>query len=74
MYPGRVFLRQASDDPLSETMVYIESLIYSDGAVNATINHQLEIHVNQPGIDFHDWQSRCASTGDMFNPFKVSCS
>ena len=68
---GRVFLRQASEDPLSETMVYIESLIYSDGSVNSTNNHQLEIHTNLPGLDFHDWQSRCQSTGSIYNPFKV---
>lgn len=68
---GRIFLRQATEDPLSETMVYIESLIYSDGSVNSTINHQLEIHTNLPGVDFHDWQSRCQSTGTVYNPFKV---
>ena len=67
-----MFLRQAADDPQSETMVYIESLIYSDGNVNGTVNHQLEIHTNLPGVDFHDWQNRCNSTGAIYNPFKVS--
>ncbi|XP_046653346.1 uncharacterized protein LOC124344000 [Daphnia pulicaria] len=73
-YPlgGRIFLRQASEDPLSETMVYIESLIYSDGNVNGTNNHQLEIHTNLPGVDFHDWQLRCQSTGSIYNPFKIN--
>lgn len=52
-------------------MVYIESLIYSDGNVNGTINHQFEIHTNLPGVDFHDWQLRCQSTGAVYNPFKV---
>ena len=72
-YPlgGRVMFRQAAEDPLSETMIYVESLIYSDGSLNGTVNHQLEVHNSVPDEDYHDWQMRCKSAGDIFNPFKV---
>ena len=72
-YPlgGRVIFRQLSDDPQSETLVYIESLIYSDGAYNETTNHQFEIHTLLPDEDYHGWQNRCQSTGPIFNPYKV---
>ena len=51
-------MRQLEDDPLSETVVHVESLIYSDGSVNDTANHQLEIHVAAPDEDYHEWQNR----------------
>lgn len=68
---GRILFNQAADDPFSETSVYIESLIYSDGSVNGTVNHQIEIHTAVPDEDYHDWQNRCRSAGPVHNPFKV---
>jgi len=52
-------------------MVYVESLIYSDGNVNASFHHQFEVHDRIPDEDYHGWQNRCMSSGPVFNPFKV---
>lgn len=73
-YPlgGRIIFRQYADDPFSETMIYVESLVYSDGSLNSTTNHQFEIHSALPNEDYHDWQNRCRSVGSVYNPFKVS--
>lgn len=30
------------------------------------------INAHPPGKDFYDWQNRCISAGDVYNPYKVS--
>ncbi|XP_030370724.1 uncharacterized protein LOC115621265 [Scaptodrosophila lebanonensis] len=73
-YPvvGRVLLRQPAEQPWQDTMVLFEYLIQADGSSqNSSYDHRWAIHSNPPGKDFYDWQQRCVSAGDVFNPFKV---
>ena len=41
-YPvaGRVIFRQAQDEPFSDTTVFVESLLYSDGSKNDSRDHR----------------------------------
>ncbi len=73
-YPlaGRVIFRQEVDSPLSDTSVFVESLLYSDGTKDSTNNHQWQVHVDQPGKDYFNWTGRCLSAGRQYNPYKVS--
>ncbi|KAK2722112.1 uncharacterized protein LOC136034475 [Artemia franciscana] len=73
LYPlsGRIIFRQRSDDELSETSIFVESLLYSDGAMNDTFNHQFHVHNDIPNEDYHDWQERCKSAGPVYNPYSV---
>ncbi|XP_068153414.1 uncharacterized protein Rsod [Drosophila tropicalis] len=73
-YPvvGRVILRQAEEQPWQDTTVLFEYLIQADGSTqNSTHDHRWAIHNNAPGKDFYDWQQRCLSAGNVYNPFKV---
>lgn len=74
-YPivGKILFRQPKDQPWHDTTVLIEYLIHADGAsINNSDSHRWSIHVHPPGKDFYSWQNRCISTGDIFNPYKVS--
>ncbi|XP_014088313.2 uncharacterized protein Rsod [Bactrocera oleae] len=73
-YPvvGRVLFRQPVEEPWQDTTVIFEYLIHADGSTqNNTFEHRWAIHSNAPGKDFYDWQNRCLSTGNVFNPHKV---
>ncbi|KAL9892126.1 superoxide dismutase family protein Rsod isoform 1-T1 [Glossina fuscipes fuscipes] len=73
-YPivGRVLLRQPSEEPWEDTTVIFEYLIHADGSTqNNTFEHRWAIHSSAPGKDFYDWQNRCISAGNVFNPYKV---
>jgi len=50
-YPiaGRVIFRQVKEEPFSDTFVYVESLIYSDGSKNDTRDHRWQVNVQIPG-------------------------
>lgn len=74
-YPivGRVLLRQSKEEPWADTSVLIEYLIHADGSTQEdTNNHRWAIHLSPPGKDFYDWQNRCISTGEVYNPYKVT--
>lgn len=74
-YPivGRVLFRQPLEEPWRDTTVIFEYLIHADGSTqNNTFDHRWAIHSSAPGKDFYDWQDRCISTGQVFNPYKVS--
>lgn len=74
-YPvvGRIVFRQPRDEPWQDTTVIVEYLIHADGSTqNNTDDHRWAIHYDPPGKDFYDWQNRCLSSGDVFNPHKVS--
>jgi hypothetical protein len=48
-------------------------LIHADGSsLNNSDSHRWSINLHPPGKDFYSWQNRCISTGDIFNPYKVS--
>ncbi|CAG0905219.1 unnamed protein product, partial [Cyprideis torosa] len=71
-YPlvGRIWFFQRAGLPLSETHVFIERLLYSDGSKETTKDHPWGIFTKTPGKDYYDWQNRCKSAGDILNPFK----
>ena len=73
-YPvaGRVIFRQAEDEPFSDTTVFVESLLYSDGSKNDTRDHRWHVHQLVPGKDFFNWTGRCLSAGGHYNPHQVS--
>lgn len=74
-YPlvGKILFRQPKDQPWHDTTILIEYLIHADGsAVNNSDSHRWSIHVHPPGKDFYSWQNRCISTGEIFNPYKVT--
>lgn len=74
-YPivGKILFRQPKEDPTLDTTIIVEYLIHADGAnVNNSIEHRWSINVEPPGKDFYDWQNRCKSVGDVFNPHKIS--
>jgi len=72
-YPvaGRIIFRQPADDPFEDTLIFVESLIYSDGSKNDTFDHKWHVHNNIPGRDFFNWTGRCLSAGGHFNPYKI---
>lgn len=74
-YPivGKILFRQPKDQPWHDTTVLIEYLIHADGAsINNSESHRWSIHSHQPGKDFYSWQNRCISTGEIYNPYKVT--
>lgn len=55
-----------------DTTVMLEYLVHADGAqLNNSADHRWAIHDTPPGKDFYDWQNRCISAGNVYNPFKV---
>lgn len=72
---GQIYFRQPSNAFWEDTSILIEYLIHADGgSLNTTQNHRWAIHSNIPGKDFYDWQNRCLSTGDIFNPYNLFSS
>jgi len=73
-YPvaGRIIFRQAEEEPFSDTTVFVESLLYSDGSKNDTRDHRWHVHQLVPGKDFFNWTGRCLSAGGHYNPHQVS--
>lgn len=74
-YPivGKVLFRQPKDQPWQDTTIIFEYLIHADGSsLNNSDSHRWSIHSHPPGKDFYSWQNRCISTGDIFNPYKVT--
>ena len=74
VYPiaGRIIFRQNIKDPLSDTFIYVEGLLYSDGSKNKTEGHKWHVHQDIPGKDFFNWTGRCLSAGDHFNPYQLN--
>nr|CAD7402226.1 unnamed protein product [Timema poppensis] len=73
-YPivGRIVFRQPSEQPWADTTIIIEYLIHADGtSQNNTIDHRWGIHDSPPGKDFYDWQNRCISAGNTYDPYKI---
>lgn len=58
---------------IDETMRFnFRYVIHADGSsLNTTDSHRWAIHNNPPGKDFYDWQGRCLSTNQVYNPYKV---
>ena len=73
-YPvgGRIVFRQEADDPFSDTLVYVEGLVYTDGSKNRSDSHAWHVHNEIPGKDFFNWTGRCLSAGGHFNPYRIS--
>lgn len=74
-YPivGKILFRQPKDQPWHDTTVLVEYLIHADGSsLNNSESHRWSIHLHPPGKDFYSWQNRCLSTGEIYNPYKVS--
>ncbi|XP_040583567.1 uncharacterized protein Rsod [Lepeophtheirus salmonis] len=72
-YPiaGKIVFEQDSSNPNSDTSIFIQGLVYSDGTKNDTRDHDWHVHVLSPGKDFYNWTGRCNSAGRHFNPYKV---
>ncbi|XP_066247756.1 uncharacterized protein Rsod [Euwallacea similis] len=73
-YPtvGRMIMRQVKDEPWADTTVMLEYLVHADGAqLNNSADHRWALHESPPGKDFYDWQNRCLSAGDVYNPYKI---
>ncbi|XP_030762415.1 uncharacterized protein LOC115887200 isoform X2 [Sitophilus oryzae] len=73
-YPtvGRLIMRQVKDEPWEDTTILTEYLVHADGAqLNNSADHRWAIHETPPGKDFYDWQNRCISAGDVYNPYKI---
>lgn len=73
-YPivGRILFRQPLDKPWLDTIILVEYLIHADGSTqNNSDSHRWAVHLDAPGKDFYDWQQRCISTKDIYNPYKV---
>lgn len=73
-YPivGRILFRQPRDEPWVDTTIIVEYLIHADGStLNKSIDHRWAIHHHPPGKDFYNWTSRCLSSGEIYNPYKV---
>lgn len=73
-YPisGKIVFRQLVNQEYADTVVIIESLVYSDGSSQAdTFYHNWTINENPPEKDYYDWQNRCLSAGPVYNIFKV---
>ena len=73
-YPvvGKIFFRQNANNPYDDTSIFVESLVYSDGSKNETIDHKWHVHVEVPGTDFYNWTGRCLSAGRHYNPYRVN--
>ena len=73
-YPivGKIIFRQNANNPYDDTSIFIESLVYSDGTKNDTIDHKWHVHVDVPGTDFYNWTGRCLSAGRHYNPYRVN--
>jgi len=73
-YPvgGRIIFRQEIDNPLADTMIYVEGLVYTDGTKNHTHDHRWHVHNQIPGKDYFNWTGRCLSAGGHFNPYRIS--
>lgn len=74
VYPiaGRIIFRQDVSNPLSDTFIYVEGLLYSDGTKNESDSHPWHVHEDIPGKDFFNWTGRCNSAGNHFNPYRIS--
>ena len=74
VYPiaGRIVFRQDVKNPLADTSIYVEGLLYSDGSKNASEGHKWHIHEDVPGKDFFNWTGRCLSAGKHFNPYHIT--
>nr|CAI5853950.1 unnamed protein product [Callosobruchus analis] len=73
-YPtvGRMIMRQAAEEPWSDTSILVEYLVHADGAaLNDSMGHRWAVHDHPPGKDFYSWQNRCISAGEVYNPYKV---
>lgn len=73
-YPvaGRIVFRQLANQEYSDTIIIVESLLYSDGSVEAdSFHHNWTINEMPPTKDYYSWENRCYSSGPVFNPFKV---
>lgn len=67
-----MLFRQPTNAYWEDTTIIIEYIIHADGgSLNTTHNHRWAIHNHLPGKDFYDWQNRCLSTGDIFNPYNL---
>uniref|UniRef100_A0A8D8WQN7 Superoxide dismutase copper/zinc binding domain-containing protein n=1 Tax=Cacopsylla melanoneura TaxID=428564 RepID=A0A8D8WQN7_9HEMI len=76
-YPtaGRIIFRQEKSQPLSDTMVLVESMVHADGnIINNTFDHRWSINTNPPGKDFYNWTARCVSAGGYYDPYQVYLS
>ncbi|KAK7069333.1 hypothetical protein SK128_014470, partial [Halocaridina rubra] len=75
-YPlvGEIIFEQDADDPLTDTHIFVDHLLYSDGSRNDTGKHRWHVHQDIPGKDFYNWTMRCVSAGAHYNPHKVSLS
>lgn len=71
-FAGRVIFRQDEENPLDDTSVFIESLMYDDGTKNFSTHHQWYIHTYQASNDSLDWKQRCVSAGPAFNSYGVN--
>jgi len=73
-YPvaGRVIFRQDISDPLADTAIYVEGLLYSDGSKNSSDGHKWHVHNDIPGKDFFNWTGRCNSAGNHYNPYHLT--
>lgn len=73
-YPigGYIMFRQEADNPMADTSVYVEGLVYTDGSKNTTDSHPWHVHVEVPGKDFFNWTGRCLSAKGHFNPYHIS--
>ena len=73
-YPvgGRVMFRQEMDNPLGDTSVFVEGLVYTDGTKNYTADHRWHVHTDIPGKDYFNWTGRCLSAGSHFNPYRIT--
>ena len=74
VYPiaGKIVFRQDVKNPLSDTFIYVEGLLYSDGSKNASSDHKWHVHEDIPGKDFFNWTGRCLSAGKHFNPYHLT--
>ncbi|XP_065226507.1 uncharacterized protein Rsod [Planococcus citri] len=73
-YPisGKILFRQLANQEYSDTVVIVESLLYSDGSTELdTSHHNWTINEKPPGKDYYSWQNRCFSAESVFNPFKL---
>jgi len=73
-YPvgGNIVFQQDVANPLADTSIYVEGLVYTDGTRNNTDSHPWHVHNDIPGKDFFNWTGRCVSAGDHYNPYDIS--
>ena len=63
---------QDISDPLADTAIYVEGLLYSDGSKNSSDGHKWHVHNDIPGKDFFNWTGRCNSAGNHYNPYHLT--